>query len=116
MKAQEFVEKICAVLTDHKAEDVLSIDVRVVATLSLLCSRSESCQQPQRSLLPQNFRLCRVYALAALQLFGYLLYCHSISVLCDRDIPQLWHRLYSATILPTAVEVFHLWQTPRIRD
>ena len=28
MKAQEFVEKICAVLTDHKAEDVLSIDVR----------------------------------------------------------------------------------------
>ncbi len=28
MKAQEFVEKICAVLTAHKAEDVLSIDVR----------------------------------------------------------------------------------------
>jgi len=28
MKALEFVEKICKVLTDHKAEDVVSIDVQ----------------------------------------------------------------------------------------
>ena len=28
MQAQEFVEKICKVLDDHKAQDVVSIDVR----------------------------------------------------------------------------------------
>ena len=28
MQAKEFVEKICEVLNDHKAQDVVSLDVR----------------------------------------------------------------------------------------
>ena len=64
----------------------------LVATLALFGFGCQTRQQPQRSLLPQEFGFGGINTDTALKFLGNISDSHTISVLCDRDKWRLSHR------------------------